>query len=286
MMMPDPTPPLRRRLVGTALRRHRSAAGYSLDDAARLLDCHRSKISRIETGQRGIRTHELRYLLAEYGVTGGEAQTLLSITRIHSGWWRSCPDGALPAGLLEYAALEPLAGEILSYEPHVVPDLLQTGGYASAVAGADPALHTGEQRDHAVAATLARQQALAAEPPELAVVIGEAALRHTTPDASIMREQLRLLAGWGAPGLPVPATIQVLPFAAGPHAALRSGPLSILRFRDAPSLGVAYQAGVTGGASVTGDGELAGYLRAFQMIRASALSPDDSRKLIRRIAAA
>ena len=47
--------PVRRVLVGGALRRYREGIGYSLDDAAKVLECDRSKISRIETGHRGIR---------------------------------------------------------------------------------------------------------------------------------------------------------------------------------------------------------------------------------------
>lgn len=43
-------PPVRRRLVGDALRRYRENLGYTLDDAARILECDRSKVSRIETG--------------------------------------------------------------------------------------------------------------------------------------------------------------------------------------------------------------------------------------------
>ena len=53
-MTGEPTP-ARRRLVGTALRRYRENVGYALEDAAKVLECDRSKISRIETGQRGIR---------------------------------------------------------------------------------------------------------------------------------------------------------------------------------------------------------------------------------------
>ena len=56
---------MRRRLVGGALRRYRENVGYALEDAARVLECDRSKISRIETGQRGIRPKELRELLTE-----------------------------------------------------------------------------------------------------------------------------------------------------------------------------------------------------------------------------
>jgi transcriptional regulator with XRE-family HTH domain len=58
--------PVRRAIIGAILRHQRGKAGYTLDDAARVLDCDRSKISRIETGQRGIRTLDLRELLAEY----------------------------------------------------------------------------------------------------------------------------------------------------------------------------------------------------------------------------
>jgi transcriptional regulator with XRE-family HTH domain len=62
------TLPVRRRLVGATLRRYREHLGYGLADAARVLECDRSKISRIETGQRGIRIRDLRDLLREYGV--------------------------------------------------------------------------------------------------------------------------------------------------------------------------------------------------------------------------
>ena len=84
-------PPVRRRLVGAALRRFREQAGCTIDDAARLLACDRSKISRIETGQHGIRPGELRDLLAGYGVDGSRYDGLLSIAR-HArqpGWRQS-----------------------------------------------------------------------------------------------------------------------------------------------------------------------------------------------------
>jgi hypothetical protein len=43
-------PSIRRRLVGSALRRYRESLGYDLGVPARILECHPSKISRIETG--------------------------------------------------------------------------------------------------------------------------------------------------------------------------------------------------------------------------------------------
>ena len=70
-------PPVRRRLVGGTLRQYRENLGHRLADAAQILDCDRSKISRIETGQRGIRGVELRELLTEYGI-GEEQQAVLT----------------------------------------------------------------------------------------------------------------------------------------------------------------------------------------------------------------
>ena len=77
------TPPVRRRLVGQALRRYRENLGLTLEDAARTLSCDRSKISRIETGQRGIRGKELRLLLAEYGIGEKQQATLAGIADPH-----------------------------------------------------------------------------------------------------------------------------------------------------------------------------------------------------------
>ena len=46
--------PVQRRLVGAVLRRYRERLGFRLADAAGILECNASKISRIETGERGV----------------------------------------------------------------------------------------------------------------------------------------------------------------------------------------------------------------------------------------
>lgn len=72
-------PTVRRRLAGAALRRYREARGFSLQDAGRMPGCDKSKVSRIETGERGIREHDLGNLLAEYGAGDGERAVLLAL---------------------------------------------------------------------------------------------------------------------------------------------------------------------------------------------------------------
>src|ERR1700756_381976 len=141
-------PPVRRRLVGSALRRYRENMGYALEDAARVLECDRSKISRVETGQRGIRPKELRELLSEYGVPGGEQAALLAIASrgAQRGWWQPYAD-VLPAPYLDYVIMESAAAEIMTYEAQVVPDLLQTEEYARAIAAAESGYATEQQRE-------------------------------------------------------------------------------------------------------------------------------------------
>src|SRR5258707_14983469 len=108
-------PPVRRRLVGGALRRYRENVGYVLEDAARVLECDRSKISRIETGQRGIRPKELRELLTEYGVPPSEQLALVSIASrggLHG--WRHPDADTLSAACLDYVIMESGASEIMT----------------------------------------------------------------------------------------------------------------------------------------------------------------------------
>jgi transcriptional regulator with XRE-family HTH domain len=56
------TTDIRRRLLGGALRRYRQSAGPGLEEAAQVLECDRSKVSRIETGQRGVCPRDLLIL--------------------------------------------------------------------------------------------------------------------------------------------------------------------------------------------------------------------------------
>src|ERR1700684_456333 len=173
-------PPVRRRLVGRTLRRHRETLGWTLDDAARVLECDRSKISRIETGDRGIRPKELRELMAEYDVAE-EQQAVLALLadrRGASGWQRDYA-AVLPGAWRDYLIMETAASKISGYDAQRVPGLLQTPGYARTLAEADPSLRDDAARDRAAEAVLARQQAILNKPGlELHLVIGQAALHQ------------------------------------------------------------------------------------------------------------
>ena len=269
---------MRRRLVGGALRRYREQMGYALEDAARVLECDRSKISRIETGQRGIRPKELRELLTEYGVPDPERAALMAIAS-RGGSWLSYTD-VLPGASLDYVIMESAAAEIMTYEAQVVPDLLQTDDYARAIIAAEPAYVTDQQREDAMAAKAARRQAVlgASADRRLSVILGEGALCQAVGGPGVMAGQIAHLVRLidDLPGL----TIQVLPFSAGGHAAAAGASLAILRFSGAAGLGVVYLEALAGGVCLESQEDVARYLGAFALLRAAALSPQDSARLL------
>jgi transcriptional regulator with XRE-family HTH domain len=277
-------PPVRRRLVGGALRRYRENVGYALEDAARVLECDRSKISRIETGQRGIRPKELRELLAEYGVPESDQAALVAIASRggQRGWWHRYA-GSFSEAYLDYIIMESVAPEIMAYEAQLVPDLLQTEDYARAIAAAEPGYTTSEQREDAIAAMDVRRQSVltGSSGRRLWVVLGEGALHQEVGGPGVLAGQIRHLVQLSE-DLP-DLTLQLLPFSAGAHAAAGSASLVILRFSDAPSLGVVYVEALSGGVYLESQADVARYIRAFALLRASALSAADSVRLLRSL---
>ena len=293
------TAPVRRRLLGSALREYRESLGFNLDEAATILDCDRSKISRIETGERGIRAKELRALLTEYGVPVTEQEALLAVAHRgrESGWWLDYRDVLSPAAQ-DYVIMEIAATEILAFEPNQVPDLLQTADYMRAAAAADTRYASEEMRAHAMEAKLNRQRVVVAgRAPSLDMVITEGALRQTVGPPRVMREQLGRLADLAdtgfADGLPdrdVPesersrVSLRVLPFAAGAHAVAGCGPMTLLRFAETPEIGVIHLPALSGGVSLEGREEVARFLRTFGGLRSAALNTSRSAHLIRAAA--
>lgn len=274
-------PPVTRRFVGGALRRYRENLGYTIDDAAEILDCDRSKVSRIETGQRGIRSKELRELLTGYGIGDQQQEILAAIADQHgrNDWPGNYAD-VLRDVDQDYLLLESNAARVAAYEAQRIPALLQTPDYARALAEGDPGLSDEDARDRIVEATLARQKAVFGDrKPDVHLVIGEAALRQEVGGEAVMEAQLGLLAGIsGDSGL---ITVQILPFSSGAHAAAGLGSLAILQFAHAPGLGIVYLDGAHGGVCLESQADLAAYARAFEQLRAFALSPAQSALMLR-----
>jgi len=276
----------RRRLIGCALRRYREGLGYRLQDAAKLLECDASKISRIETGQRGIRSKELRELLTEYGADPESRDALMALAgpRGRDGWWTEY-SAVLGDALSDFLAAESAATAISAYAPLQVPALLQTPDYARAVAAAAHGVPE-DAEELAVSATLTRQQiALRERRVTLTAVIGEAALRQRVGGEAVLRAQLRHLANI-ADGHCPQVVIRVLPFSADAHPVGGCGEFSVLQFGQVPTLGMVHLASPAGGTCPEDPDTADAYLRAFSWLRVLALDPLHSARKINQLAGA
>ena len=101
-------PTVRRRRLGTELRRLRDSTGYKLEEVAGQLGVAPSTLSRIETGKAPTKSAYLSQMLEMYGVTdAGQRQVLVDMAREghRKGWWAAYDD-VLPSGFDVYVGLE------------------------------------------------------------------------------------------------------------------------------------------------------------------------------------
>jgi len=277
------SPSLRRRRLAAELRRLRDQSGLPISDVAEKLDWPASRISRIETRQLGITTPDLRKLLDLYGVDDETHRSRLAEMARRAGergWWQSYPRQIVSPGYGDLITVEQEAAVIRSYQPELVPGLLQTAGYARSVIRAGNRGDLAAEIDRDVEVRLERQQILTrAEPPppQMYVVLNEAVLRRRVGGSAIMREQIEHLM---AERDPDNVTIQVLPFETGAHPAM-AGPFLILTFLDPGDLGVVHLENATGSVFLEAPEELRAYERFWDDLQASAYSPDDTRAFMK-----
>jgi transcriptional regulator with XRE-family HTH domain len=283
--MPATTAPTaRRRSLGLELRRLREAAGLKLDQVAAQVEVGSSTLSRIETGRALCRTPYLTAMLEVYGVTDPQQiQRLKDMAREgqRKGWWADYSDD-LTAEFGMYVGLESVAASLRAYEAQLVPGLLQTRDYAQAVFRAYDRKATAEHIGRLTELRMKRQEALTRpeNPLELWAILDEAVLRRLTGGPEVMRAQLgKLLDATDLPNL----TLQVLPFTQGAHAGL-NGPFHLLDFPgdDPPTIYIDTPAG---NIFLDKPHQVQRWTEAFDQLRATAISPGDSRDLIATLSA-
>jgi transcriptional regulator with XRE-family HTH domain len=158
----DPKPTVRRRVLGTNLRRLREENGLLLEHAAEQLSCYPSKISRIESGRSPVRPLDLKALLDLYGVKNeATREGWLSLARESrkQRWWRVLED-RLPQDFLDLIGLEEDTSYCRGFQPGIVNGLFQTKEYAEAVIGGGSAGPLDENGRTKLDFRLERQKAL------------------------------------------------------------------------------------------------------------------------------
>jgi transcriptional regulator with XRE-family HTH domain len=279
------SPTMRRRRLAAELRRLRHEAGLSIEDVAAGLGWQPSKLSRIENRQVGISTADLRKLLSTYKVEDQAYRDQLgdmARRATERGWWQSFSSDVVPAALANLIGLETEARTIRSYEPELVPGLLQTEAYARAVMRAWQPSWTAAYIDRRVEIRLGRQDVLreGGVSPQASCIINEAVLRRSVGGNEVMHEQVEVLAKERDPAN---VTVQVLPFNSGAHPAM-AGPFQILTFHDPGDLGIVHLESAMTAITLEQPEELRRYDEIWGSLQARALSPEDSRVMMRSYA--
>ncbi|MBG6104154.1 helix-turn-helix domain-containing protein [Micromonospora vinacea] len=279
---PTTGPTVLRMLLGAQLRRLRESSGVTREGAGWEIRSSESKISRMELGRVGFKERDVADLLTLYGVTEEhERDALLKLARDANspGWWHRYGD-VLPSWFQSYLGLEAAAALIRSYEVQFVPGLLQTREYARAVVLLGHGAAGPGEIDRRVALRMQRQQLLQrSNPPQLWAVVDEAALRRPIGGAEVMRGQLTaLIEATKSPHI----RLQVIPFAAGGHAAA-GGAFTILRFGDQELPDIVYIEQLTSAIYLDKRDDLDYYAVAMERLCVEAEPPERTAEILSRL---
>jgi transcriptional regulator with XRE-family HTH domain len=264
---------MRRRQLGAELRALRTSAGITMDHAAAVVDCARSRIGHIENGRNSIRKPELKVLLDLYGASDEEHETLEELRQQASkrGWTSTY---RLPSWLKRYVELETDAATLRSFESEFIPGLLQTEAYARRLHEVAGPLVKPADIDKLVAARMRRASRLTDEqaPLDYAAVVSEAAFRRALGEAEIGPAQLaHVLELARRPNV----TLHVLPFTAGLHATT-AGSFMLLTFDPGVAPPFGYEEHTTSGGVMDDPREIQQLAEVWELLRSQALTAEQS----------
>lgn len=276
------SPTVRRRRLSAVLRHLRHDHGKTLEGVTDALEWSRGRLAHME-GNKWTRPDlgNIRQLLDYYEVTDTtEREAILDLARQsrERGWWTKFKD---VFGTDSLVGFESEASVVSTWQPVVIPGLLQTEGYAAASVRASLARPSDEVARR-VEARMARQEVLSGEqPPTVWAVIDESALHRMPTEDGVAAGQLQHLIDV-AEDPDNNVTIQVLPFTAGLHPGV-SGPFVILDFPDEMDSPIVYLESRTEGLFLEEPEEISEYRLVFDHLQVTAQSHADSIRTMKKI---
>ncbi|MFC8441627.1 helix-turn-helix domain-containing protein [Streptomyces griseoincarnatus] len=273
------SPTARRRRLSIELKKLREKSALTCAQVGQALDWSGSKVNRMETGSGRVQPSDVDALCRFYDTSDELREFLKSLAREAKtrGWWQVHGAG-VPEWFNIYIGLEQDAFTLRQYQCEVLPGLMQTEAYARE-------LHTtgahmsAEDIDRAVRVRLERQDMLTRpDAPEAWFVVNEGAVRNVIGDREVMRDQLeKVLEAADLPSV----TLQVLPFDSGTYPA--TGSFTMLGFPAPEDPDLVYRDGITDAVYLEGEHHVREYTRAFDGLRAAALSPQRSARLVQSV---
>jgi transcriptional regulator with XRE-family HTH domain len=279
------TPTVRRLQLGNELRRLRERAGHTPAQAAQVLHCNVTKISRLELGQSGIAIGDVKLLLESYGDDPEHIAWMMELARNNRerGRW-SGYRAVLPEWFRAYVDLERDAEDIRLAQVELVHGLLQTENYirvlhADRIVPGEPV-----DVDAAVKARLERQELLTREDgPTVSFVLSESCVRRVVGGREVMAEQLEhLVVMTEHPRV----RIQLRPFDTVETVGFVAA-FSLLRvpsFGDEPPLVFVYCEDYDGARYIDDNATIRVYEDLWNSLQAAALGPRETARRLREIA--
>ncbi|GGK92035.1 transcriptional regulator [Sphaerisporangium melleum] len=267
MVLKSPT--VRHRRLGRELRRLRETTGLTPEAAATQLGWSRPKVNRIENARTLPNTTDIAAACDLYGADSATKAGLIQLCRDagRRGWWTAYNDVFTGS----YIGMEAEASSIRTWQPLLVPGLLQIEAYARELFRHGRPELSESELDRRISARMARKIGLMSNSAvELHALIDEGTLRRPV-GPGVMARQINALLEYSAKDNIV---IQVIPYSAGLHRGM-DGPFSILEFGE-PDPSVGYVENPAGDVYVEAADQVQRLMLTFEHLAEKALSAKES----------
>ncbi len=277
------SPAVARRRVRLALRNAREAKGLTQTQVAEAMEWSLSKVLRIESGEVTISAGDLRMLMPYLDIKDpAEADRLIGDARAsrRQRWSITAKQREhLSVATIELMQLELEATAVRYFNPILMPGLLQTPSYASALFRVGLPHVTGldnEKIQTRVNTRLQRKERVLgrSNPPRYLAILDESVLYREMGGPQVMAEQLHELLRMMHKSN---VNVRIIPFSA-PVGML--GPFTILDMGDEQDA-VLYRETDTGDEIVRVRREIISHREWFERLWAAALSDEESIRLVR-----
>lgn len=262
-----------RRQLATRLREIRTEAGLTATELARRLDWYPSKVSRIEHARTPPAVSDIRAWCAACGAESAADYLVASVQSVDSMSmeWRRIQRTGLRHLQESGVELYERTRLFRVYCSTVVPGLLQTPSYATAVMDSISRFHsTLNDVAEAVEARMRRSRVLSIDGNRFSVLVEESVLRHRIGDSETMAGQLGyLLTLMSLPSV----SLGVIPFSA-PRPIW---PLETFNVFDDARVHVEL---LSAAVKITAPGEVEQYVRASKTMAETAVYGSEARELI------
>jgi transcriptional regulator with XRE-family HTH domain len=272
-------PTVRLRRLAGELRGLREQAELTHKVVAERTSINAATLYRIETAKVRPQKRTLIAMLDAYGVDdpGKRAELIELSKQAAQPGWLQVYELELPEPYTAYISFESEARSVRNYESLFIPGLLQTEPYARAVITAVLPTANTEEVEHRVEARMQRQAVLTKQQPlQLWAIVDEAALHRVVGGPAVMAGQLRRIIEAAAAANVV---VQVVPYAVGAHAGM-PGSFAIMDFHDQADPDLVYIDSMAGDLFLEREPEIRRHTVAFEHLRAAALNPADSLRLV------